>query len=338
MLKVFFVGDFTSNTGPANVNKLLIKGLEEERITYTESKYKVTRIIELIYKILSSNCVCFCSYSKLNFLGIRIAKLLNKKTFYLMHGYKTYEEKINNPRISSEQLKRINRKEKVLLKSVDRIFCVSKRFMDFMKEAEPECADKFDYNHNPIDLEQIDDKIQGYGNYKKSKKKIVSIGGGMKRKNNLEVCRAIDKLNREKGLDLEYIVIGPPYTDKDKICSYNFVTYYDQVSYEDVLKILSESFLYIQNSSFETFGLAVIEALLCNCNLLVSSSVGSTGVLSNITTEDLIYDVKNKDEIANKIELILSNDNYYRLQEGLNHNEIDYKISTRNLLEKITNF
>lgn len=333
-MKVFFVGDFVTNTGPAMVNKLLIKGLKNENIIYTKANNKITRVIELIYKTIFSDCVCFCSYSKLNFLGLKVAKLFNKKSFYIMHGYKTYEMQINDEFISREEIKKANDKEKYIFRNVNRIFCVSEKFMQFMKKNEPEFIGKFDYNNNPIELKKIKSKSKKY-NCTKNSNQIVSIGGGMKQKSNLNVCRAIEKLNDEKGLNLKFIVIGLPYTEKEKICSYNFVTYYDRLSHEEVLKILSESYLYIQNSIFETFGLAIIEALACNCNLLVSNAVGATGVLKTIENNDLIYDTSDINEISSKIQNILNKGNASRLNKGIVNDEVEYTEAARLLMNKI---
>lgn len=336
-MRVFFIGDFDSNTGPGIANKMLIKGLKNKKILYSKSTTKLTRVIELLFKILISDCLCFCSYSKLNIMGIKISKLLHKKSFYIMHGYRTYEYKINNPEVTLDKLKDIDYYEKYIFKSVEKVFCVSKKFMEFMKDIEPDYAEKFEYNFNGLDLEKIQNVTVGF-KVNKKKNQIVSIGGGMKRKNNLIVCKAIDKLNCEKNLQLEFVVIGLPYTDKTQIDSFNFVKYYDSLKHDKVLEILSESYMYIQNSGFETFGLAVIEALECDCNLLISNQVGAIGVIDNIESDDIIYDVNNIDEIARKIENILARGNNRKLKEGLKRHEIDYKISGELLLQKISNY
>lgn len=252
-----------------------------------------------------------------------------------MHGYKTYEAKINNPFISDEELKKINYEEKLLFRNIDKIFCVSEKFMEFMKKKEPEFKDKFDYNFNPIDFEKIQSISRKHKKPKKNNQ-IVSIGGGMRQKNNLMVCEAINKLNYEKGLDLKFTVIGLPYTDKDKICSYDFVTYYDELPHEKVIEILSESYLYIQNSTFETFGIAIIEALLCRCNLLLSDNIGATGVIRTIEDDDLIFDTQSIDEIAKKIERVMTNNNYQRLVSGILKDEIQFNKSAELLKIKIT--
>lgn len=334
-MRVFFVGDFVKNTGPGVANKLIRKGLKNNSdMMYSDARHKVTRIFEMVYKTIKSDCVCFCSPSFANIIGIKIAKFFNKKSFYLMHGYLTYENKINETELDETKSQNL---EKYIFTNVEKVFCVSKKFMEFMKKAEPNFKDKFDYNHNGLDLYNIENNAQIYKKIKNDKQ-IVSIGGGMRRKNNLTVCRAIEKLNREKGLDLKFVVIGLPYTDKEQICSYSFVTYYDKIPHEKALKILAESYLYIQNSSFETFGLAVIEALASNCNLLISNNVGAAGVINTIENSDLILNTSDIDEIATKIENLLINGNASRLKQGINKQEVQFNEAARLLVSKISKY
>ena len=334
-MRIFFVGDFQSNTGPGMANKAIRKGLLwNKSVLFSDANNKLTRIMEVVIKSLLADGICFCSYSKINIFGIRVAKILNKKTFYLMHGYSTLEKKINNENIKDNEVMEINKFERYIFENVDRVFCVSEIFMNYMKKVEPDFSEKFDYNYNGLDLKNIRENTKRYSASKK-KKQIVSIGGGMKRKNNLAVCKAINKLNKEKNMDLEYIVIGHPYTDKEQISRYDFVTYYDELTHEKVLEILAESYLYIQNSTFETFGLALIEGLVSNCNLLVSNKVGAIGVIKTITDEDLIFDSNNIDEISNKIEKIMEFENVDRLLNGILENEIDLENSAKSLINKM---
>lgn len=332
-MKVFFVGDFVTDTGAGMANKLLIKGLENENILYSKASNKVTRVFELIYKMLISDSVCFCNYSNVTFIGIKFANILNMKSYYLLHGYLTYEKKINYPSISEDELNKINFKEKKIFKNVHKIICVSKIFMEFMKEEEPDYQNKFDYIYNPVDIEKIK-KISGNYSKQKNNKQIVSIGGGRKQKNIINICKAIDKLNREQKMDLRLIVIGLPLADKKKIISYNFVTYYDSLPHEEVIKILLESYIYIQNSDLETFGIAIIEALYCNCNLLISKNVGAIGVLETIEDRDLINDTQDIKEISDKIKAVISNNNADRLKKGLAVEKIQINNAGMSLLNK----
>lgn len=334
-MKVFIVGDFFGKTGPSIANQTIRKGFKNEKnITYSDGKNKLTRIIEIFFKTMYSDCVCICGFSKSNLLVINIAKLFNKKMFYIMHGYSTYEAKINNKNITKKQMKKINDFETKIFENVDKIFCVSKLFMEFMQKSEPKYINKFSYNYNGIDISDIERKVS---NHTKKKNQIVSIGGGMPQKNNLEICKAISKLNEEKKMNLKYVVVGKNTTNKDEINKYDFVTYIDELSHNEVLELMSKSYLYIQNSDFETFGLSIIEALLSNCNLLVSHNIGATGVINSLENKDLIFNSTDINEITSKIEKILLEGNASRLRKSLDVEKINYKKASRYLLEKMEN-
>jgi len=323
------------NTGPGIANKMMRKGLgNKNEFMYSDGNNKISRVFEMLFKILLSDYVCFCSPSKLNIIGIKIAKLFKKKTFYIMHGYLTYENEINNLEYDKKRIKTVNDFEKYIFRNVNKVYCVSQKFMEYMKEVESEFKDKFDYNYNGLNLNEIEEMTEKYEIINK-KKQIISIGGGMRRKNNLIVCKAIEKLNQEKGMDLTFVVIGLPYTDKEEICNHKFVTYYDKLPHEEVLKLMGESYLYIQNSSFETFGLAVIEALFSNCNLLISDRVGSIGVLKSIEERDLIFNTEDIEEISEKIENIFREGNAEKLQQGIDKQEIDSNNTAKLLISKI---
>lgn len=295
MNKIFFLGDFKSNTGPANVNKNIKKILKEKAI-YSTKEGKISRVFEMIYKIIISNYIVFCSFSKLDIYGIKLAKLLNKKTIYLMHGYVNYEQAINK----SYNTKKI-KQEEYIINNVDKVICVSKLLINKVNKDYPL---KLDYIYNGINFDEI---IK----YKTNKKEfqIISTGGGMPQKNNLIICQAIKMLNDEFNFKLKYIVMGKTYGYKERFLKYDFVEFYETLPYEECLKKIAESALYIQNSSFETFGLSIAEAICLDCKILISNNVGIIDLLQNISENEIIYNINNIDEIMKKI-LILINSNF----------------------------
>lgn len=330
------IGDFSGATGPSNANLNLKKGLRDENnILYSEKKNKVTRLIEILVKTLISDAIIICGFSKSNILILKVAKLLRKKAYYLMHGYSTYEATINKVNISTKEIKKINKFERKIFKSVQKVYCVSELFMEFMISKEPDFEKKFRFNNNGIDTQGILNKVNSFNSTKKLQ--IVSIGGGMPQKNNLEVCKAIDLINKETELNLKYVVIGSDNRKKNDIIEYNFVTYIDKLPHDEILKLLSESILYIQNSDFETFGLSVIEALLCGCDLLISKNIGVVNLLKNYDEKDLILDPKNISEISLKIQKKLSKQNHNKLSMRLDLTEVDNKTNSRALIDKIQN-
>lgn len=321
--RLFMVGDFVNNTGPAVVNKNFRKCLPKNTL-YSDAKNKLTRIIELVIKSIFCDAVCFCSFSKLDVMGIKLAKILKKKTFYIMHGYIVLESKINGT--TSEEY---NKCEEFILNNVDKVFCVSENLKNQMTSEEYKA--QFDYIYNGLDWKQI--TIESKNNTKELQ--IMSTGGGMPLKNNLIICEAIKKLIDEKNLYIKYIIAGESYGNKEKILEYEFVEYYEHLKYEDCMKKMAESKLYIQNSDYETFGLAVIEALANGCDLLVSSKVGAIGIIDTIKETDIINDTKNIDEISQKIESILHSSNNNRLFSGIDKEKTDIKYRSKELLEKI---
>ena len=317
--KVFFVGDFISNTGPAIVNKLYKKNLVN-RAMYSNAKCKILRILELLFKTCVSDAICFCNFSKLDRIGIKICKMLNKKCFYLMHGYVKYEtEKIKDLKL-----------ENYILNEIDMIICVSENLREIVKRDFDN--KKISYVYNGIDWDNV---VCYHQEEKENLCKIMSTGGGMKVKNNIIVCDAIKKIIEKTNMKIEYTVAGNSCGQLEKFRGYDFVNYYEELSHKECLKKMAESNLYIQNSVFETFGLAPIEALANGCGLLISNEVGAKGIMHNLEEIDIIFNPFSVEEIVKKILICLSSNNNLRLLSGIDKKETSVKHRSIELLELI---
>ena len=172
---LFLLGDFQSDNGPGMANKSLLESLKEGNIYnlyYSVAGKKVTRIIELVLKIWKSDILFICSASKINYIAIELAKLLRKKIIYLVHGYVSYENKLNNPSSDSKALKLY---ERFIFANVDKIVCVSKFAMDFMKKDYQEHQNKFCYIYNTI--YSIDQLIKPFETETNNNKYVMSSGG-----------------------------------------------------------------------------------------------------------------------------------------------------------------
>lgn len=337
-MKIFFVGDFLTDTGPGVANKQLKKGMEDNHIkgiAFSKSLGKLGRINELFYNSILSDGIIFCGFSKINIVGIVLAKILKKKTYYIMHGYLGYEEEINSGSDNKRLIEKLYKFDRIMFSNVNKIICVSKLCCEFMIKKEYLFKEKFIYNYNGIDIKSIEKENKKNNCNCKQRNLIVSLGGGQKRKNNYTVCKAIEYLNQNKNYNIEYVVIGLPYTDKVKICHFNFVTYFDKMTYSEVLRVLSDCNIYIQNSVFETFCLALFEALFSGCNLLISNNIGSIDCFGNIESNDIIYDNFNFKEIAMKIERLLNKENKARLIAGIKIENIEYKTVAQKLYDII---
>lgn len=309
-LRLFLIGDFQSDNGPGMANKQILQSLNKGHIIrYSKAKSKPGRIIEAIEKIILSDAVVICSKSQINYLVINIAKRLNKKIFYVMHGCSSFEAVLNNPAITGQEIESLKDYEKFVISNTDKTICVSKFFMNFMRNRMPEYKKKFDYIYNCIDIKKISSQITPVMD---RKDQIVSIGGGMKRKNILTIIKAAQQLK----LSLPVLVIGADGPDSFEIKNQDNTEWEGQLSHSDVLHLLAESKIYVQNSTFETFGLAAIEALYSGCDLLISSHMGCKDLFDTLTDNDVINDVNNQEEIRQKLQYLSEHSNNERLLEG----------------------
>ena len=327
-MKLCMIGDFDSNNGPAIANRSIINALtahSQNTIKHSRFNNKILRIIEIIFLVFSSNNVFICSKSNVNYFLVFLSKLLNKKVLYLAHGFAEYEYSINSSIINIKTLSKLRKYEKTIYDNVDVIVCVSKKAKEKMIELFPQHRLKIDYIYNIVDVTKLSLERKNNGN---KQNQILSVGGGLKIKNNLIIAQAI---NKSEVKNMVYYVIGAESNDGAQIKSYKNVKYETFLSHDKLMRLMSQTKLYIQNSTFETFGLAVIEALASGASILVSKNVGCIDLLSTIQENDIINDVNDVDEIARKIKILLNESNNARLLTGLRLDKctpckISYKI------------
>lgn len=308
-MKLFIAGDYKHGMGPANVTLNIIRTLGSEAI-YQKQTNKLLRVLEIIYNTCICNAVVYSGFSAQNIIGFRIAKFLKRPSFYLMHGSILIENQLNkNP---DQHLLAL---EQTMLKHADFILTVSEPFEKWAKLNYSLYQNKIYHIVNGIDWNLL---VPPKQMKRKNANLILTSGGGLPEKNILDICKAIDLIyttNPKCALILK--VIGPDDKDTDSIKAYPFVQYEGLVNHQTALSYMQEACLYVQNSLFETFGLAPIEALCCGCNLLVSKKIGAISILNAVQASDLIYDPQNINELSNKIEYLFDHSNYERLYNSI---------------------
>ena len=139
------------------------------------------------------------------------------------------------------------------------------------------------------------------------------------------ICEAVKILREESGEDYRLVVTGDTGADSEAVDAYDFVEDRGIVSFDENVKLYGKAALFIQNSSFETFGLAPVEALVCGCSVLLSRQIGALEVIRNISDTDVIENFEDPHEIASKIKHILNEPNAARLQEGIDRETYSWK-------------
>lgn len=321
---MIFVGDCDYNTGPSNVNKDFKRYLSE-KMYFLKYKNKILRAIEVIIHVFLSDTVIISGLSVINNLALDVAVISHKHIIYLMHGCYAYESKMN---LFKENKKAIRLEQKMLRKS-HKIITVSERYMGFVSELFGEYADKLTFINNGIE----------WSDYEKTNVHemrdpflILSMGGGRPQKNNIVVCDAVKILNEKYNLPFRYVVLGRDYLDTPKIKEKEYTEYVGQVPRNEVEVWLHKTSIYIQNSSFESFGLAPIEALCHGCNILLSQNIGAISILKTVSEDDLIKDCMDSEEIAEKIIKVYKNNNQARLIKGIDRSTSSCRYSAKRLL------
>lgn len=117
------------------------------------------------------------------------------------------------------------------------------------------------------------------------------------------------------------------------ILSFPFVKYFSKVPHSEMPLYYQRAKLFVQNSSFETFGLAPIEALVNGCDLLLSKETGAKSIIPTLESNDIIYDNQDVNEIASKIKRLLIDTNNQRLVNGIDKEETSVKFAANRMME-----
>lgn len=329
-MRVFVVGDYRTGTGPANVTKEYLLRFPDntKRLIFSS---KLLRAFEIILKMPLCDVVLVSGYSKQNLLALKWARKLKKPGAYLMHGCVEHENAINE--CTDEVMNRVERQTMELSTA---IFAVSTQFAGWLKTYYPEYAHKTDAAVNGVDTALLEnmDGFNALG--QRDKSMILSIGGGMPRKKIKHICEAVALLNGKAG-ETKYrlVVIGDKGKDDDIINSYPFVENLGLVDSTMTRALYREAGLFVQNSCFETFGLAPMEALVNGCSVLMSKEIGALELFRGVESGDIIQNFYDRSEIAAKIDALMQKGNALRLIRSFDKESASWEARTSQLWQKL---
>lgn len=277
--RIFFAGQHWGENGPSEVNKNIVANLPND-VARLSIKNRYLMRIECLLKIL------WCKVLILSAIGhkqyeIKLAKWLGCRIIYIMHGF------------AADDSPFVHKMERQLLPHVDKILCVSSPFCQLAKKRFPQYAGKMEVLTNGVAWDKIEKEITNE-DIERNGNEIILIGGGREIKRNLIVCKAIEQINMERGMSLHVSVYGA-YNEEDdspRIKEISCVTYHDLIPHTELLKKYKTSRLFIQNSRIESFGLAVVEAIIGGCDILLSKNVGALDIIPGIQPMDIINDLR----------------------------------------------
>lgn len=328
-MRIFLVGDHYSGTGPSNVTKYYIENLPKGTL-YQKRKSKILRVPELFWNIVKSDVAVYSGYSKQNILGMKICRKLHKPTAYIMHGCVEYENEINL--VPDKEMAECERQ---MLELTDRIYAVSKSFSLWLKEHYKEHEKKIDYVTNGVD-KSILEKVCADKGVQRDEHVIFSVGGGMPRKKIKHVCKAVELLRESYDEKLRLVVVGDEGADTEEINSYSFVENMGLVTFDKTMELYRKSGAFIQNSCFETFGLAMVEAVAAGCPTVVSNKIGAIEIFSNVNNDRVVERFDDPEEIAGKLRKALESASDADWLDNIDWRAFSWEAATEKLILKLT--
>ncbi len=242
-----------------------------------------------------------------------------------MHGLACYESKINN--IKTEE--RFLSSEKFILENVDLILCVSEIYADWLKRYYPHLKDKISFVNSGLNT--FEKRVLKPFNERKYS--VAVAGGDLPQKNNIRVCGAVEKINDE---NISLSVYGKKTKEENIFADFTHTNFVGELEQKRFFEKLENTKLFVVNSSVESFSLAAADALERGCSILLSKDSGIRSIL-NLEDTDIIYDIENEEEIAEKIRYILENPNNERIKASIDFEKVSWKNTAENLYKACEN-
>lgn len=320
MDRFFFSSTYFGESGPNEVNRNLVENFPQGSVSYLHCKNRYLIRLETLLKILWCRVLIISGLGQKDY-EVRFAKVLGKKIIYIMHGFAEDD---------SEYLKA---RQDYLFPRTDLILCVSEPFKELVAERYPELEGRLGVLYNGIAWEKIDNAISGI-NVQRDHNEIALIGGGRLIKKNLNVCKAIQKINDETGTKLHVSVYGPYSCDDEskEISEFDCVTFVGLIPHQKLLENLCATNILVQASLSESFGLSVVEALICGCNIVVSKNVGAIGVIPAISDIEIIENPNDICEITQKIQNVLKKPNNKHILDSIDKQDTTLKAASCKLV------
>ena len=159
--------------------------------------------------------------------------------------------------------------------------------------------------------------------------KCIMIGSVSKRKNQMEAIRSLNKLNKEKSVRIELLLVGPYNPDYKKKLDYfiqdqdleNYVSFTGEL--RNPYPILKRSDVLLMCSKMEAFGKVSVEAMKCGIPVIGANTGGTTELIKHKHT-GLLYELGNVNNLAEMIFYLIENpDHSLQLARNAYENSIN---------------
>lgn len=207
----------------------------------------------------------------------------------------------------------------------DKIVGVNKGVQDVLKELYPEFADKMTYIENYVDAEKVRRKSQEYQIEKKNVDIVLCTCGRLAPVKGFDLAIEAARILKENNTSFKWYFVGDgPERDKlERMIVKNTLTNHIEITgmLDNPYPYITNCDIYVQSSYEEAHPLAIIEALILNCPVVTTNTVGGKALIKEflngvIVEKDALLMAKailqlQKDDNQNrKMQEYLKNINY----------------------------
>ena len=302
-IKIYFLGNYSENeiiSGPEKVGKGIFDVFSRldydvsfieyftdgrkynifKKIFGTECKYnnqnkKILRLGILQFAILllkkRPRIVHVIDFGRFPLIAFLLRPVIKFKIYFTIHGIISHEMELTNRKIWNYYNLKDKLAEYIYYKKSDRLFFLSEEALKIASKYYSIRSSKVSIVPNGIDLEfhsSFSNKI--YQN--QSAIKLVFIGDADRIEKGLNFL--IDSLNQSK-LNVELFIIGSGYHSTSKNFINNFKTHLiSKMPGTELAEFFNDKDIIISTSSYETFSLAVVEAMAAGLVPVVTKETG----------------------------------------------------------------
>lgn len=287
---VVLIGDLQSNFGPATVNRHLLVAANGF-FHGINSKTSVHQYLANLRYIRHSRAIMLSSISIRHAMVGIVARVTGKRVVYLAHGVVGREP-------SGKLIRQMKRTivERVQVWTASRIVAVSPRLATDMRGRFRSARRKTLAIPNASVFES-DSRPEARASIELTRQVSCLTVGTAPVKNLRAILDAVDRVH---GLGIALKVVGTPWPDRQAYSS-AFIEWVGELESAKLAQLMSRSDIYIQASHSETFGLAICEAVEAGCLVVVPRHAGCLPYLSGMAKFQVIDDVSDVSEIAQKL-------------------------------------
>lgn len=302
-------------SGPGEVVKSLLVGLQQKKIKYqfinVYSRNKVKMLLKILMIFFKKNVVVnIHSFGyTLPYIVLQISKLNKKNKYFLtLHGIYSHEAQINGIEMEPKTIKM----EKSIITEFPNIICVSEYMMKYVKK-------NYDTKNNVIFINNGISKVNKE-KYSHKSNIYLYVGGFNRRKNPLFTIELFSQILTIDDSAKLYICGGTDDAELFQFAAQTIKKYkiedsvviLGKISKEKLFELYSISKYILAPSEFDTFNMAVLEAMNYGCVPIISQNCGIKDLVvdSGIVSINIKQIIETLKKISSKRYLELSNQNY----------------------------